>query len=110
MSEGTMNYKDLDELFHVFGVTDTATVFDESEGKMNGTIVRMMGDKGFGFLRGEDGREHFFHRSSVNGFFEDWVVDIDSGRKIQVTFDEEYSAKGPRATNVTRVDWPNQST
>ena len=31
----------------------------------NGTIARLLIDKGFGFIRDESGVEHFFHRSSV---------------------------------------------
>ena len=33
----------------------------------NGTIARLLIDKGFGFIRDEGGIEHFFHRSSVRG-------------------------------------------
>jgi cold shock CspA family protein len=33
----------------------------------NGTIARLLIDKGFGFIRDESGVEHFFHRSSVRG-------------------------------------------
>jgi len=33
----------------------------------NGTIKRLVMDRGFGFLSGEDGKEYFFHRSSVEG-------------------------------------------
>ena len=32
-----------------------------------GTIARLLIDKGFGFIRDEGGIEHFFHRSSVRG-------------------------------------------
>ena len=31
----------------------------------HGTVVRMIRDRGFGFIRGEDGREIFFHHSSL---------------------------------------------
>jgi cold shock CspA family protein len=30
---------------------------------MHGIVVRLMADKGFGFIRGDDGTEYFFHRS-----------------------------------------------
>lgn len=59
-----------------------------------GTIKRLQRDKGFGFIRDSAGQDLFFHRSSVQG-------DFDSLREGQrVTFDEEPSAKGPRAGNV----------
>jgi len=54
----------------------------------NGTIKRLVRDRGFGFIRDEGGQEWFFHRSSVQGNFD------------QVSFDEEPSPKGPRAGNV----------
>ena len=59
-----------------------------------GTIVRVAREKGFGFIRDESGRELFFHRSSVQGSFED----LTEGQRV--TFEEEASTKGPRAGNV----------
>ena len=60
----------------------------------NGTIVRVVRDKGFGFIREEGGRELFFHRSSVQSSFDE----LREGQKV--TFEEEPSAKGPRAGQV----------
>ena len=31
---------------------------------MNGTIKRLVSDKGFGFIAASDGNEYFFHRSA----------------------------------------------
>jgi CspA family cold shock protein len=59
-----------------------------------GTIKRIAHDKGFGFIRDAGGQEYFFHRSSVLGSFDD----LREGQ--QVSFEEESSAKGPRANNV----------
>ena len=60
-----------------------------------GTIKRLVRDRGFGFIRDEGGQEWFFHRSSVQGgSFED----LQEGQRV--SFDEEQSAKGPRAGNV----------
>lgn len=75
---------------------------------MNGTIARVIGDKGFGFVRDTTGVEHFFHKTGFNGHWDDLVYDHDKGVKIPVEFDQEHSSKGPRATNVTRTDHPNQ--
>ena len=45
--------------------TLSTTVGDLSEkAKMNGTIKRMVSDKGFGFIAAEDGSEYFFHQSA----------------------------------------------
>ena len=61
----------------------------------NGTIKRLVRDRGFGFIRDEGGQEWFFHRTSVTaGSFEE----LNEGQRV--SFDEEPSAKGPRAGNI----------
>ncbi len=61
----------------------------------NGTIKRLVRDRGFGFIRDEGGQEWFFHRSAVTtGTFEQ----LNEGQRV--AFDEEPSAKGPRAGNI----------
>src|SRR5437773_7626361 len=61
----------------------------------NGTIKRLVRDRGFGFIRDDGGQEWFFHRSSVtSGAFEQ----LNEGQRV--SFDEEPSAKGPRAGNI----------
>ena len=64
----------------------------------NGTIKRMVSDKGFGFVAGADGSEYFFHQSAVaDGQF-------DQLREGQaVTFQTGQGPKGPRAENVRVV-------
>jgi cold shock CspA family protein len=71
---------------------------------MNGTIARLMSDKRFGFIKGEDNKDYFFHASDLNGFWEDLVADVEGGRKVEVTYDSVPSPKGLRAGNVVRVD------
>ncbi len=61
----------------------------------SGTIKRLVRDRGFGFIRDEAGQEWFFHRSAVaQGAFDK----LAEGQRV--AFDEESSAKGPRAGNV----------
>jgi CspA family cold shock protein len=61
----------------------------------NGTIKRMVRDKGFGFVAAADGQEYFFHQSAVAG------AQFDQLREGQaVTFDTGQGPKGPRAENV----------
>ena len=60
----------------------------------SGTIKRLVRDRGFGFIRDEAGQEWFFHRSSVEGSFDS----LNEGQRVN--FEEEPSAKGPRAGNV----------
>ena len=69
---------------------------------MEGTIVRIVADKGFGFIKSGE-YEYFFHRSKFDGHWDDLVDDIRT-KKIKVRFDETTSSKGPRAENVTRLD------
>ncbi len=59
----------------------------------NGTIKRIVPDRGFGFIAAPDGTEYFFHRSSVENF--DGLRGDES-----VTFEIENSPKGPRANQV----------
>jgi CspA family cold shock protein len=67
----------------------------EVRAMMNGTIKRLVRDRGFGFIRDDGGQEWFFHRSSVKaGSFEE----LNEGQRV--IFDEEPSAKGPRAGNI----------
>jgi cold shock protein len=64
----------------------------------NGTIKRLVSEKGFGFVLGQDGREYFFHQSACVG------VRFDSLREGQsVTFEAGQGPKGPRAENVKAV-------
>jgi Cold shock proteins len=62
----------------------------------NGTVKRLVRDKGFGFIAAENGTEYFFHQSACAQF--------DSMREGQsVTFEVGQGPKGPRAENVRVV-------
>ena len=62
---------------------------------INGTVKRLVADKGFGFIVADDGQEYFFHQSSCDG------GSFDTMREGQpVTFDKGQGPKGPRAENV----------
>lgn len=61
----------------------------------SGKIKKLVRDRGFGFISDTDGREVFFHRSSVlDGKFD------GLNEEQSVEFDVETSPKGPRAINV----------
>ncbi|TAM82591.1 MAG: cold shock domain-containing protein [Acidobacteria bacterium] len=62
---------------------------------MQGTIKRVVRDRGFGFIRSAEGREIFFHRSSLQGLNFDTLKEGDA-----VEFDIEDGPKGPRAAAV----------
>ena len=62
-----------------------------------GTIKKLISDKGFGFIAGESG-ELFFHHSAVQGAaFET----LSEGQTVEYT--EGQGPKGPRAESVTVV-------
>jgi CspA family cold shock protein len=62
---------------------------------MQGTIKRVIRDRGFGFIRSTDGQEVFFHRSALQ------QLDFDGLKEGEaVEFEMERGEKGPRATNV----------
>jgi CspA family cold shock protein len=66
-----------------------------TEVAMQGTIKRVIRDRGFGFIRAADGQEVFFHRSSLQ------QLNFDSLREGEnVEFEMERGEKGPRATSV----------
>ena len=64
-----------------------------------GKIKKLIRERGFGFISDTDGREVFFHQSSV----------LDSkfdalNEEQTVEFEIEKSPKGPRAIDVKVVD------
>src|ERR1700734_609439 len=63
-----------------------------------GRIKKIIPDRGFGFVRADDGNEVFFHRTELT------TVDFDALQEgEQVTFDIVDSPKGPRARNLQKV-------
>ena len=63
----------------------------------NGTIKKLVSDRGFGFIAAEDGQEYFFHRSGTDADFDR----LQGGERV--SFQVETSAKGPRAARVQLV-------
>ena len=62
---------------------------------MTGIVKTLNRDKGFGFIRTDNGREYFFHRTALkNAKFEDLE------QNQEVTFEEAEGTKGPRAEDV----------
>lgn len=62
-----------------------------------GTIKKLVTDKGFGFISGEKG-DIFFHLSSVQGKRFEELAEGES-----VEYETEISQKGPRAVSVRAV-------
>ena len=60
-----------------------------------GTIAKLVRDRGFGFIRGNDGKDVFFHRSGLMNMNFD---ELEQGTPVD--FEVENSPKGPRANRV----------
>ena len=65
---------------------------------MKGTVKWFNNQKGYGFISDEQGNDVFVHYSGLNmeGF-----KSLDEGAGVE--FDVVNGAKGPQATNVTRI-------
>lgn len=62
---------------------------------MDGKIVRVLGDKNFGFITGADGEDYFFHASALkNESFTQKLVGST------VHFEESEGDKGLRAEEI----------
>jgi CspA family cold shock protein len=67
-----------------------------------GKIKKVVQDKGFGFIEGPNGKDVFFHQSSVaNGGFDD----LTQGQEVEFEMDQDGGGKGkgPRAKSVRPV-------
>ena len=63
-----------------------------------GTIKKLLTDKGFGFIEGERG-DIFFHHSALEGTS---MEALSVGQAVE--YEEGRGPKGPRAENVRVVD------
>lgn len=64
-----------------------------------GSIAKVIAERGFGFIAGDDGKQYFFHR---DGLTPPLAFDELAGGE-KVTFEIEANPKGPRATRVARA-------
>ena len=63
---------------------------------MKGTIKWFNSQKGYGFISDETGNDVFLHYIVQDGF-----KTLDEGQEVE--FDVVEGAKGPQATNVTKL-------
>ena len=66
--------------------------------KVKGKIKKLVRDRGFGFVRGDDGKEVFFHRSGLNAAEYD---NLNEGDAVEYVVQE--GPRGARAENVRPV-------
>lgn len=65
---------------------------------MSGTVKWFSGEKGYGFITGEDGKDVFAHFSQINA---EGYKTLEEGQKV--TYDIVQGQKGPQAENITVV-------
>lgn len=63
---------------------------------MDGTVTSFLPTKGYGFARGDDGRDYFLHQSDVQS-----SATVIEGQRI--SFDESATPKGYRARHVRAI-------
>ena len=67
--------------------------------RVSGKIVKLVADKGFGFIVDDHGTEYFFHRSALT---EEWGT-LQPQQRVTFTVDHN-NPKGPRAEQVRLGD------
>jgi cold shock protein len=65
-----------------------------------GTIRRLMGHRGFGFIGTDSGQEYFFHASVVQGMLFD---ELHEGQRVEFTSEHDPGGRGERAVNVRLI-------
>ena len=61
-----------------------------------GTVARWLDQKGFGFIKGEDGKDLFVHNSDIEG-----KSSLREGEKVE--FEVTDGDKGPKAVKVKPI-------
>jgi len=65
-----------------------------------GTVSRLVRDRGFGFIRVDDGKEIFFHHSTLPGGVFDALTE---GQTLEFDVENDPRGRGERATNIQVV-------
>jgi cold shock protein len=68
---------------------------------MTGSIVRLVRDRGFGFIKAENGAEIFFHASGVTGATP--YDNLEEGQTVSYDKEQDARGRGERAVNVQRA-------
>lgn len=65
--------------------------------------IKTITDRGFGFIRPDEGRDDiFFHRSALAGGLT--FEELRQGDRVSFTAENDPRGKGPRAADVRRVE------
>ena len=65
---------------------------------MQGTIVRLVRDRGFGFIKAENGTEVFFHATGVTGSTP--YDNLVEGQTVTYEKEQDSRGRGERAVNI----------
>jgi cold shock protein len=68
---------------------------------MQGSIVRIVRDRGFGFIKAENGQEVFFHATGVVGSTP--FDNLNEGQTVSYEKTQDSRGRGERAVNVQPV-------
>ena len=66
---------------------------------MTGRIVKIIEDRGFGFVRCDDGKDLFFHVSALEGLT--WGTSLTN---LPVSFEKVDGDRGPEASQVKAAE------
>ena len=66
---------------------------------MTGLIKTLRADKGFGFIKGSDGSQYFFHQSAIYG---EGIEMLREGDSVEFELGPD-GPRGPRAESVRRT-------
>jgi cold shock protein len=69
---------------------------------IRGAIKTLRRERGYGFIKGEDGKDYFFHHSCVLGRYDE--LSEDDPVMFEIESNSPHPEKGPRAHNVERVE------
>ena len=64
----------------------------------SGVIRRLVKDRGFGFIKSDDGQDFFFHRSELRGVTFELLKEGEN-----VEFEKGEGPKGPKAVNIKLI-------
>ena len=65
---------------------------------MKGTVKWFNAEKGYGFIRSDDGEDVFVHYSAIQS---DGFKSLDEGQEVE--FDKVSGERGPQAANVQKL-------